>query len=902
MTLKKTPKSVAPLVFAAVLIIATLSPAGFYKVSADSGILQPRLIHFPIAGSTVLSDGTVLVINIGDWTTDRIYKSIDQGMSWSYVSTLPDSFPISCEKLYCTDKDTVLAVDGGDGHQGYIYRSSDKGLTWTEPYKFSSTTEGCSFDFFEDNKGQIYVPVYSFDGTLNHAKLLRSTDDGVSWQQIANWQGYRHCHDVFVNSYNGYIYVAVGDVPCALMRSKDNGLTWTNLDTVHLWTSINSKGDSNTVYLGEDDTHSRIYRFTDDGTSSFNLQKLYDYGNSSAGGYWFLQNTNGKLVFGTSVDAAGKHALLGVSDAAWNSFSVVQDIVANGPWQGFWPATTSYWPLTKIYVAYTCDHGIGFQASSTTFALNITSTSGGTTSPSPGTHVYASEYQVQVTAIASSNYLLAYWELDGLNVGAANPYNITMNLNHTLNAVFKPATGVIYIQADGSIDPPTAPIHTADNTTYTLTGNITADADGIVIERGNIVLDGAGYTVRGSGSGNGTTLMSRSNVTVRNMTIRNFFYGIYLYSSSHNTLSGNNIANNGYAIWLSSSFDNSIFHNNFVSNSVQVLSENSSNTWDDGYPSVGNYWSDFTGVDVKKGPNQDEPGSDGIGDMPYAIDASNLDRYPLMYPYGSPPPPTYSLTITTTANGTIDPATGTYLYSQGQSVPVQAIPDKGYGFDHWEIDGVNRTENPINVIMDQDHTSHAVFMIHDVAVIDVTPSKTVVGQGYDMNINVALANQGDYTETFNVTVYADQNTTIIEDEYMIGVLLVTLADRNSTVFTFQWNATLMVLQVDGGIIMGPKGNYSISAYAWPVPGETETDDNNCTCIVSVHVGVPGDVSSATPGVYDGTTNMRDIAYMIKLLDTKPNSPNWNPNADINDDGIVNMGDIAIAIAHFNQHG
>jgi hypothetical protein len=57
------------------------------------------------------------------------------------------------------------------------------------------------------------------------------------------------------------------------------------------------------------------------------------------------------------------------------------------------------------------------------------------------------------------------------------------------------------------------------------------------------------------------------------------------------------------------------------------------NVWDDGYPSGGNYWSDYKGIDVKSGPNQDQPRSDGIGDTPYVIDANNQDRYPLMNPY-----------------------------------------------------------------------------------------------------------------------------------------------------------------------------------------------------------------------------------------------------------------------------
>jgi parallel beta-helix repeat protein len=131
-----------------------------------------------------------------------------------------------------------------------------------------------------------------------------------------------------------------------------------------------------------------------------------------------------------------------------------------------------------------------------------------------------------------------------------------------------PAPASAYINTDGSISPSTAPIHSTDNNTYTLTGNITADADGIVIERDNIVLDGAGYTVTGSGNGNGTMLTNGSNVTVRNMTIENFDYGICLTSSSNNTLFSNNVMANEYdGIDLYSSSGNTLSGNK-VTNSI----------------------------------------------------------------------------------------------------------------------------------------------------------------------------------------------------------------------------------------------------------------------------------------------------------------------------------------------
>jgi parallel beta-helix repeat protein len=91
--------------------------------------------------------------------------------------------------------------------------------------------------------------------------------------------------------------------------------------------------------------------------------------------------------------------------------------------------------------------------------------------------------------------------------------------------------------ADPYIPPEEAPsgCRIYSNGTYTVEnlrqdGNVytfTDDVDGsIVIERDNIVLDGAGYTLRGSGSSFGIWLQDRTNVTVKNLNITNFGQGI----------------------------------------------------------------------------------------------------------------------------------------------------------------------------------------------------------------------------------------------------------------------------------------------------------------------------------------------------------------------------------------
>ena len=106
-------------------------------------------------------------------------------------------------------------------------------------------------------------------------------------------------------------------------------------------------------------------------------------------------------------------------------------------------------------------------------------------------------------------------------------------------------------------------------------------------------------------------------------------------NSNGNRLIGNNVTNNQRGMWQSYQTDhNTLYHNSFVNNSVQVASGVPvSNIWDNGYPSGGNYWSNYLGTDAKSGQYQNLTGSDGIGDTPYIIDGDNVDHYPLMKPF-----------------------------------------------------------------------------------------------------------------------------------------------------------------------------------------------------------------------------------------------------------------------------
>jgi parallel beta-helix repeat protein len=370
------------------------------------------------------------------------------------------------------------------------------------------------------------------------------------------------------------------------------------------------------------------------------------------------------------------------------------------------------------------------------------------------------------------------------------------------------ASGSIHIRADGSIEPLTANITSVDNVTFTFTGEI---HESIVIERDNIVVDGAGHEVQGTGSGTGIDLSGRGNVTIKNVTIKTFnegiggahtsynnaivgnnitnngdgivgfsfnnsivgnsisansrygvllasssnnnivgnniakntVNGVVLSSSSNNSIVGNNITNNGDGVVLSSSSNNSIVGNNITNNGDGIIGSSSDNSivgnnisansrygldlafslnnriignsvtnnrngiqltsssgnliyqndfednsanayvqmssypnsWDEGYPVGGNYWSDYDVNDFCRGLYQNENGSDGIGDTPFTIDPNNTDRYPLMGMFSDfNVTPEYS--VQTVCNSTISG-----LQYNGTTIEFNVSSEKGnFGF------------------------------------------------------------------------------------------------------------------------------------------------------------------------------------------------------------------------------
>jgi hypothetical protein len=168
-----------------------------------------------------------------------------------------------------------------------------------------------------------------------------------------------------------------------------------------------------------------------------------------------------------------------------------------------------------------------------------------------------------------------------------------------------------------------------------------------------------------------------------------------------------------------------------------------------------------------------------------------------------------------------------------------------------------------------------VTLIHDIAVSGLSSDKTSVEQGHILHVNVTIANLGNFTENFNLTVYA--NSTSVAQQ------VVTLENESSAVVDFTWNTSGFAV-----------GNYTLSAVADAVPGDVNTL-NNVHADGIIAVRLIGDING------DFIVNIRDLALVTRAFGTIAGDPMWNPMADENGDGKINIRDIAIVAKHFGEH-
>jgi hypothetical protein len=155
---------------------------------------------------------------------------------------------------------------------------------------------------------------------------------------------------------------------------------------------------------------------------------------------------------------------------------------------------------------------------------------------------------------------------------------------------------------------------------------------------------------------------------------------------------------------------------------------------------------------------------------------------------------TFSLSVNPPSGASIT-ETGLFTW-----IPTEAQGPGNYTIRVVVSDGFLSDYEDVSIKVNEIHT-------HDIAIINVTASPTEVISGQLISISVIVRNQGNVTDTFNVTLFYDDNP--IETKTVTN-----LAPGEQRVLEFTWNTT--------GV---KEASYSIRAKAHAIAGEIDLDNN-----------------------------------------------------------------------------
>lgn len=306
-----------------------------------------------------------------------------------------------------------------------------------------------------------------------------------------------------------------------------------------------------------------------------------------------------------------------------------------------------------------------------------------------------------------------------------------------------------------------------------------------------------GFHIRGSSNNN---MIMDNNISLNDN-------GLYLLDSHDNYFINNTFfSNTDYGLYLESTSNNRIFHNNILHNLNQAYDDGGTNIWNDTYPSGGNYWSNYVGVDEFSGPDQDQPGSDGIGDINYTIDNDSVDHYPLMEPFIYIPGPVHNLD-TDEYFDTIQQAIDDPDTINGHTI---FISSGTYNESVW----VNKTltligENRDTTIIDGNGASHAVLITATwVNITGFTVINGINGIDIDSSSNNSITNNNlSSNNNFGLDIsFSPDNTIISNNLSSNGWAGIGLWDSSNNII--QWNN--MSFNGWEGILIGYSNNNIIS--------------------------------------------------------------------------------------------
>ncbi len=348
-------------------------------------------------------------------------------------------------------------------------------------------------------------------------------------------------------------------------------------------------------------------------------------GNNVSSNNWagiFLDSSTNITISGNNVSSNGGD---GIYLSSATNATITGNSVSSSSWTGILLSSSTNATISANSISEN-DFGISllFSSANATITRNDISYNDAT-----GIHLFSSDNATITGNNASSN------NGDGIGLDASRNATITRNTLSNNGGGIRLATSPDAILSGNNVSSTNWDgilLLSSENATIT-ENKLSNNLGGIGLEASTNATITANNL---SNNGFGISLLSSSAnaiITGNNVSWTNWD-GILISSSDNATITLNTLSNNVGGIGLVSSGSIRVHHNHLLNNGWQAYDDGGSeNAWDDGYPSGGNYWSDYAGADVCSGPNQDvcqDP--DGIGDTPYLIDFNTRDNYPLVPP------------------------------------------------------------------------------------------------------------------------------------------------------------------------------------------------------------------------------------------------------------------------------
>lgn len=155
--------------------------------------------------------------------------------------------------------------------------------------------------------------------------------------------------------------------------------------------------------------------------------------------------------------------------------------------------------------------------------------------------------------------------------------------------------------------------------------------------------------------------------------------------------------------------------------------------------------------------------------------------------------------------------------------------------------------------------------VPDVALLDVTVLKPIVGYGYGLTIIETVENREETEQTFNLITY--------HNSIPLRTQILTLAAESNDTITFNW-----------------------------IPSAEDEGESTIWAAIPLHnlvggeafVSIPGDVNG------DGKVDVKDVYKCGRAYGSLPGYANWNPVCDINNDNKVDIKDYYKACQNYGR--